>query len=159
MSDMAAGSNNSLRGTPYWMAPEVIEMAGVSAACDVWSVGCTVVELLTEHPPYFDLQPMAALFRIVQDAHPPLPDAVGPAGVPVSRNLRDFLLKCFKKEPLMRPPAETLLSHPWVRTGKGGTKSSTLSHALNDAITLAAAAPGSWRKERSTVPAINAPME
>ena len=61
-----ASKSTSVVGTPYWMAPEVIEMAGVSAACDVWSVGCTVVELLTEHPPYFDLQPMAALFRIVQ---------------------------------------------------------------------------------------------
>ena len=81
-----ASKSTSVVGTPYWMAPEVIEMAGVSAACDVWSVGCTVVELLTEHPPYFDLQPMAALFRIVQDAHPPLPDAVGPAALPLSKN-------------------------------------------------------------------------
>ena len=30
-------------GTPYWMAPEVIEMSGASAASDVWSVACTVV--------------------------------------------------------------------------------------------------------------------
>lgn len=41
-------------------------MSGVCAASDIWSVGCTVIELLTCVPPYFDLQPMPALFRIVQ---------------------------------------------------------------------------------------------
>lgn len=41
-------------------------MSGVCAASDIWSVGCTVIELLTCIPPYFDLQPMPALFRIVQ---------------------------------------------------------------------------------------------
>ena len=48
------------------MAPEVIEMTQVTAASDVWSVGCLILELLTGYPPYFDLQPMSALFRIVQ---------------------------------------------------------------------------------------------
>jgi serine/threonine protein kinase len=41
-------------------------MSGVCAASDIWSVGCTVIELLTCAPPYYDLQPMPALFRIVQ---------------------------------------------------------------------------------------------
>ncbi|EEC78176.1 hypothetical protein OsI_17770 [Oryza sativa Indica Group] len=59
-------NTHSVVGTPYWMAPEVIEMSGVCAASDIWSVGCTVIELLTCAPPYYDLQPMPALFRIVQ---------------------------------------------------------------------------------------------
>lgn len=42
-------------GTPYWMAPEIIEMTGTTTACDVWSVGCTIIELLMGKPPYFDL--------------------------------------------------------------------------------------------------------
>ena len=45
---------------------QVIEMSGVCAASDIWSVGCTVIELLTCVPPYYDLQPMPALYRIVQ---------------------------------------------------------------------------------------------
>ena len=101
-------SEASVVGTPYWMAPEIIEMSGQSSACDIWSVGCVVVELLTSAPPYFDLAPMAALFRIVTDPHPPLPERV-------SSMLRDFLLKCFLKEPKMRGSAVKLLRHSWIR--------------------------------------------
>jgi len=45
---------------------QVIEMTQVTPASDIWSVGCLIVELLTGVPPYYDLQPMSALFRIVQ---------------------------------------------------------------------------------------------
>lgn len=59
-------SRISVVGTPYWMAPEVIEMTSTTPASDIWSVACLSIELLTGQPPYFDLQPMSALFRIVQ---------------------------------------------------------------------------------------------
>eukprot|EP01083_Nonionella_stella_P082209 226905_1 len=105
-----ASKSDSVVGTPYWMAPEIIEMSGqMSTACDIWSVGCTTVEILTSAPPYFDLQPMTALFRIVQDEHPPIPPGVSPA-------LRDFLLQCFQKDPNLRISAEDLLKHPWLRS-------------------------------------------
>lgn len=100
-------NTHSVVGTPYWMAPEVIEMSGVCAASDIWSVGCTVIELLTCVPPYYDLQPMPALFRIVQDEQPPIPDSLSP-------NITDFLHQCFKKDARQRPDAKTLLSHPWI---------------------------------------------
>ncbi|TMW56909.1 hypothetical protein Poli38472_002834 [Pythium oligandrum] len=99
--------SHSVVGSPYWMAPEVIEMAGWSFASDIWSVGCTIIELLSTKPPYFDLAPMAALFRIVQDDHPPLPERISPA-------LHDFIMKCFMKEPRLRSSAEELLMHPWI---------------------------------------------
>lgn len=40
------------------MAPEIIELVGASPVSDIWSVGCTVIELVTGVPPYFDLAPM-----------------------------------------------------------------------------------------------------
>ncbi|KAA3482657.1 MAP3K epsilon protein kinase 1-like [Gossypium australe] len=110
-------NTHSVVGTPYWMAPEVIEMSGVCAASDIWSVGCTVIELLTCVPPYYDLQPMPALFRIVQDEHPPIPDSLSP-------DITDFLRQCFKKDARQRPDAKTLLSHPWIRNCKRALQSS-----------------------------------
>ncbi|KAJ1636274.1 kinase-like domain-containing protein [Pavlovales sp. CCMP2436] len=59
--------SNSVVGTPYWMAPEIIKMSGFTTASDIWSLGCTCIELLNGEPPYFDLAPMSALYRIVQD--------------------------------------------------------------------------------------------
>ncbi|XWS68496.1 hypothetical protein CRYUN_Cryun04dG0095500 [Craigia yunnanensis] len=110
-------NTHSVVGTPYWMAPEVIEMSGVCAASDIWSVGCTVIELLTCVPPYYDLQPMPALFRIVQDDHPPIPDSLSP-------DITDFLRQCFKKDARQRPDAKTLLSHPWIRNCRRALQSS-----------------------------------
>ena len=44
---------NSIVGTPYWMAPEIIDASGqVTSACDIWSVACTIIELLTSKPPF-----------------------------------------------------------------------------------------------------------
>lgn len=53
-------------------------------------MGSTVVELLTGSPPYFNLEAMAAMYRIVVDPVPPLPPNLG-------SDLKDFLLLCFRK--------------------------------------------------------------
>lgn len=103
-------SSASFVGTPYWMAPEVIEMRNhISPACDIWSLGCTVIELLTGNPPYYNLNQYSALCRIVEDDHPAFPETV-------SEPCKDFLMKCFQKEPSMRAEAVTLLKHRWIRT-------------------------------------------
>ncbi|KAI3787326.1 hypothetical protein L1987_41718 [Smallanthus sonchifolius] len=115
-------NTHSVVGTPYWMAPEVIEMSGVCAASDIWSVGCTVIELLTCVPPYYDLQPMPALFRIVQDETPPIPDSLSPG-------ITAFLRQCFKKDARLRPDAKTLLSHPWIQNSRRVVLQSSLRHS------------------------------
>ena len=50
---------NTVMGTPYWMSPEIIQMSGFTTASDIWSVGCTVIELVSGSPPYFSLPPMS----------------------------------------------------------------------------------------------------
>jgi serine/threonine protein kinase len=64
------------------VAPEIIELNPAGAASDIWSVGATVIELLNNgEPPYFNLDPMPALYRIVQDEHPPLPTKISPVRI------------------------------------------------------------------------------
>jgi serine/threonine protein kinase len=41
--------------TPSWTAPEVITLWCTSTRSDIWSFGCTVIELLTGQPPYSDI--------------------------------------------------------------------------------------------------------
>ncbi|KRX02442.1 Protein kinase-like domain [Pseudocohnilembus persalinus] len=108
LSDDNKSFTNHYKGTPYWMAPEAIEMQGqLSTSCDIWSVGCTVIELLTGNPPYHDLLQYPALLRMVEDEHPPLPEGV-------SEDCVDFLLQCFERDPAQRIDASQLLKHPWI---------------------------------------------
>ncbi|KAJ6545393.1 protein kinase [Mycena capillaripes] len=96
-------------GIPNWMAPEVIELKGASPKSDIWSLACTVVELLTGRPPYAEIaNSMSVMFRIVEDDTPPLPEGFSPL-------LEDFLTQCFNKDPTKRPSAELLCEHKWLR--------------------------------------------
>ncbi|KAI8089567.1 uncharacterized protein BX664DRAFT_297377 [Halteromyces radiatus] len=125
-----AVDDQTVSGTPNWMAPEVIEMKGASTKSDIWSLGCTLIELVTGKPPYADLISMSAMFRIVEDDYPPLPDNI-------SEDMRDFLLCCFQKNPDDRPTAKTLKEHPWIQYHQRNTKSTanaTTSDGTSDVI-------------------------
>ncbi|WVR05780.1 hypothetical protein IAU60_002805 [Kwoniella sp. DSM 27419] len=100
---------SEVAGTPNWMAPEVISLTGASFASDIWSLGCTIIELLTGKPPYSDIgNSMSVLFHIVEDEMPPLPGGI-------SDDLADFLKMCFIKDPKSRPAAVVMFEHPWVK--------------------------------------------
>uniref|UniRef100_A0A8D0QC64 Mitogen-activated protein kinase kinase kinase 2 n=1 Tax=Sus scrofa TaxID=9823 RepID=A0A8D0QC64_PIG len=97
----------SVTGTPYWMSPEVISGEGYGRKADIWSVGCTVVEMLTEKPPWAEFEAMAAIFKIAtQPTNPKLPPHV-------SDYTRDFLKRIFV-EAKLRPSADELLRHMFV---------------------------------------------
>jgi len=106
----AAGSWQSIGGTPLWMAPEVLRDEGMDFASDIWSFGCTVVEMGTGRPPWSDeiSNPMAAVLKIACSSETPkFPTQFSKEGV-------DFLDKCFKRDPRGRWTAEELLNHPFV---------------------------------------------
>lgn len=90
------------------MAPEVIKLEKATYASDIWSLACTIVELLTGKPPYANMLAMTAMFKIVEDDMPPLPGGSSP-------ELQDFLGLCFAKDPRQRPSAEALFEHVWLR--------------------------------------------
>jgi serine/threonine protein kinase len=97
-----------VEGSPFWMAPEIIQMNRPTTACDIWSLGCTVIELLTGSPPYYEMPPLAALYKVVKEERPPFPDSITP-------ECESFLELCFQKDPAKRPSAAALLQHPWIQ--------------------------------------------
>ncbi|XP_039172646.1 mitogen-activated protein kinase kinase kinase 1-like [Eucalyptus grandis] len=97
-------------GSAFWMAPEVVnpKKRSYGSAADIWSLGCTVLEMLTRQPPYSGFEPVQALFRIGKGEPPPIPDSL-------SKNARDFILRCLQVNPNNRPSAAQLLYHPFVK--------------------------------------------
>jgi len=102
----------SLKGTPYWMAPEVIMQTGHGRSADIWSVGCTVIEMITGKPPFSEFPTqVSVLFHIANTQDPPtIPEGV-------TEECREFLLLCFQRNPKERPTAATLLQHKFVMRG------------------------------------------
>ncbi|XP_075286328.1 mitogen-activated protein kinase kinase kinase 19 isoform X2 [Opisthocomus hoazin] len=100
----------SVHGTPYWMAPEVINESGYGRKSDIWSIGCTVFEMATGKPPLASMDRIAAMFYI--GAHrglmPSLPDRFSGTAV-------DFVHACLTRDQHERPSALQLLDHPFVK--------------------------------------------
>ncbi|PRP82563.1 serine/threonine-protein kinase sepA-like isoform 2 [Planoprotostelium fungivorum] len=104
-------------GSPFWInltfkvAPEIIQLmegSETNTLSDIWSVGCTMIELLTLYPPYWDLGKLPAMFAMVEDERPPLPGNITP-------ECSNFLKRCFTKDPKGRPTAANLRLDPWLQ--------------------------------------------
>ncbi|KAL5703737.1 mitogen-activated protein kinase kinase kinase [Ranunculus cassubicifolius] len=100
----------SFKGSPYWMAPEVImNISGYSLAVDIWSLGCTILEMATSKPPWSQFEGVAAIFKIGNSKEiPEIPDHL-------SNDAKNFLRLCLQRDPSARPTAQQLLDHPFVQ--------------------------------------------
>ncbi|CAO3688554.1 unnamed protein product [Umbelopsis vinacea] len=108
-------SRNSVVGTPFWMAPEVIKGEDYNTAADIWSLGALLFELLTGSPPYSEYPPLRALFLIASKGLPAPP-------LTWSDELLDFLDQCTVMEAKDRPTAAMLLEHPFIVHYAGSKK-------------------------------------
>ncbi|WVZ75041.1 hypothetical protein U9M48_023136 [Paspalum notatum var. saurae] len=101
---------HSFRGSPYWMAPEVImNKNGYSLEVDIWSLGCTIIEMGTGRHPWHQYEEVPAMFKIVNTNEiPEIPEIFSKEG-------KDFLSLCLKRDPTQRPTATWLLGHPFVQ--------------------------------------------
>ncbi|RXK42452.1 STE/STE11/CDC15 protein kinase [Tremella mesenterica] len=109
MENIQQTAMSGVMGTPNWMAPEVINLDGARPPSDIWSLGCTVIEMITSKPPFSDVShPMAVMWRVVEGAPPNPPEGS-------SDDLTHFLSRCFEKDPDVRPTASELFEHPWIK--------------------------------------------
>ena len=112
-------------GSPYWMAPEVINGDPTDTKCDIWSIGATTIELLTGKPPFWDLPPMPAMFQIAGPRNIPIPQQFSP-------QCKEFLSLCLNKNPKLRPDARQLLEHPWLEKARNLRKSLSQTQTKNE---------------------------
>lgn len=105
--------NNSamtLAGSLNWMAPEIITNKGASTISDIWSLGATVVELLTGKPPYHNLLDINIYYAMENKDEQYYPPAS------LSDESKEFLKSCLQKNMFERSTAKDLLNHPWIKS-------------------------------------------
>ncbi|OMH85002.1 Protein kinase byr2 [Zancudomyces culisetae] len=75
VDDVMNSSKNraSLQGSIFWMAPEVVRDLNYTMKCDIWSLGCLLIEMLTGAHPFPGLDQFQALLKIGQYVKPELP--------------------------------------------------------------------------------------
>nr|XP_043616852.1 mitogen-activated protein kinase kinase kinase 5-like isoform X2 [Erigeron canadensis] len=103
----------SLKGSPHWMAPEVLQAVmrkdsnpEHTFTMDIWSLGCTVIEMVTGKPPWSEFNGVQAMFNVLHRS-PPIPETLSAEG-------KDFLNRCLQRNPENRSSAAMLLEHPFV---------------------------------------------
>ncbi|KAK2644532.1 hypothetical protein Ddye_019727 [Dipteronia dyeriana] len=105
----SSDSAPQIMGTPLYMAPEVARGEEQLFPADVWALGCTVIEMVTGRPPWVGLSdPVTALYRIGFSGDvPEIPKNI-------SKQAKDFVVKCLIKDPRERWSASELLKHEFV---------------------------------------------
>jgi serine/threonine protein kinase len=104
------GANLSFKGTPVFMSPEVIMEQKYSKKSDVWSVGCTLLQMATGNPPFSEFSNhIAALFHITSSTEPP------PVPETISEDAQAFVRECFIRDPKLRPHAHQLRRHRFLK--------------------------------------------
>ncbi len=103
--------SKSLKGSPYWMAPEVVLRTGHNKAADIWSLGCVMIEMRTGKPPWSEVghNAVQVLQAIASSTSgPPYPAEM------FSARAVGFLSRCLSRNPEERPTAQDLLTDPFI---------------------------------------------
>lgn len=109
----SASKRVSVIGTPYWMAPEVIQQSPYDGRADIWSIGITAIEMAEGKPPLSGIHPMRAIFQIPSRQPPTLTETEK-----WSKEFNDFIACCCKKDQKERPNPKELLNHPFIKNVK-----------------------------------------
>ncbi|MED6196232.1 hypothetical protein PIB30_045564 [Stylosanthes scabra] len=108
-----SAADSRIGGTPMFMAPEAARGEDQGCASDIWSLGCTIIEMAKGGTPWANsLDPFSVLYHIAYSGEVP--------EIPwfLSEEARDFLGKCLRWNPQERCTATQLLDHPFLTVGE-----------------------------------------
>jgi|AntAceMinimDraft_1070359.scaffolds.fasta_scaffold43449_1 fused-like protein len=122
----------SIKGTPLYMAPELVQEQPYNHTVDLWSLGVILYELFVGQPPFYTNSIYSLIQKIVRD---PLkwPENISPV-------FKSFLKGLLNKKPSERLTWPALLEHPFVRDGPSVTREGRLADSAAAASVLLSSA-------------------
>jgi serine/threonine protein kinase len=98
----------SIRGSPYWMAPEVCRGSPYTTLSDIWSLGIIIYELTQGRPPYTRLPYNQVFTEIIANPPPCI-------GSKWTEKFKSFAEMCLQKNPIARSSPHQLLNTPLIK--------------------------------------------
>ena len=114
----SADVNCLVMGTVLWMAPEVCRQEESNWSCDIWSLGCTILQMATNQEPWSEMQfehTIPAFYHIATCQQPPQVSDT------LCSPMQDVVRQCLQLEAYRRPTCHELLATPWLALDASGT--------------------------------------
>ncbi|CAL4130822.1 unnamed protein product, partial [Meganyctiphanes norvegica] len=106
---MESDTAGTLKGSPLYMAPEIVLTRNYNVKVDLWSIGVILYECLFGAAPYSSKTFTELAEKIKTDKQIQIPH-----GTNISKNCRDLILRCLQRDVSNRIEFEDFFSHPFI---------------------------------------------